>query len=130
MSWVNCTPHDVHIYKGSEIIATVPSNNETIIRLESKHQKLLENTDINGATVEVYEPQEFTNVVGLPSCTTGCSECPNIIVSMPVAEYLRKSFVAGEGTIYRGKVYTPDTNKFAVRENGRIVGTRALNRWY
>ena len=117
---INCTPHDINLYdsEGKNVIDTYPRS-EYEARCEQEPQKQIGwLTTPSGRKVPVFSEQKFGAVTGLPICEE--DDCPGIIVSMVVGNRLK------EVGSWPGRVYGPDTGKGAVREKGRIIGTKCL----
>lgn len=120
---LNLTPHDVVIYVGdgqSMRTVVIPASG-FVARLQEKQPAVIETRDgIPVVKRPVYGAIEFVTPQG------GIAEIgrmDRIIVGALVAEQmvLRKTFK---------EVYSPDTSKWgAVREDGRIVGTKSLRWW-
>ena len=117
MDIINLTPHKVTVILDNKKVEYPASG--TVARLDSVEQ-LFCSAVTSRVGVPVYSAPEFTAAIGLPDDTTA-----NIIVSMPVAQYLQQK------KYWRGAVLSPDTGPGqAVRDKeGVIVGVRRLVIW-
>lgn len=122
---INLTPHEIVLYSGPEVVARIPSTG--VCRVNSI-AGLAE--DVGGLPVPVAAPYRYGSVDGLPTLKE-MRAAPNrrYVVSFMVA-----SAVAAENEGMRGGdgraafLLSPDTDKHAVRVEGRIVGTTRLVR--
>lgn len=111
---LNFTPHKITVvFDNDEVV--IPSSG--IARLTTKPQVRLEDVSAQ-IGLPIFTPQDFTGVTGLP---TSESKFVNVIVSMPVAEYLHD-------TRWLGHIFSPDSGPdSAVRDaDGNIKAVRRL----
>ncbi len=117
MEIVNLTPHAVNLITNDKTHVYPASGNT--VRLDSVEQSLC--PALTAALgVPVYTAPEFTGTTGLPQDSN-----TNIIVSMPVAQYLQQE------DCWNGAVFSPDTGPSqAIRnDSGDIIGVRRLVVW-
>jgi len=113
----NYLPHNVNVYLDDGTIISIPAEfGSDPVRLDSVEQK---NIDLIG-NIPVVTPQTFTGIIGTPMQHNPAG----IIVSAIVADYMVK-----KGMTQYGPIYTPSTGKYAVRKDGVIAGTKALELW-
>lgn len=122
----NLTPHEVKI--GERVFPAAEDGNPARLFTHKVPNELIAQSEFTG--VRVIEPYIYESVIGLPRDDVSSSEC-GVIVSQMLAEWLAKLdasvtiYYLGLGT----RVYSPDTDKGAIRENGRIVGSTQLIFW-
>jgi hypothetical protein len=126
MTLRNFTPHTITIHANDDDQPiTIPSIG--VIRLvQTNGQKQLESIHFGQHKVPVYQPQRVENIEVLSDPDAeGYNSMDNIIVSMVVAQFLR------EKKMHIGAIFVPGTGpQLAIRdEQGRIVGTRGLERY-
>lgn len=120
MEFVNCTPHDITVLAedGTTILLHVPKADPPIVlrveESESKSAGMLGN-------VPILDPPTYGGVTGRPLPGAKDGAWPPLLVSQLVGKALSD---------YPGAVYGPHTGPaYAVRKEGRIVGTKALIRY-
>lgn len=121
---INLTPHEIVLYSGPEVVARIASTG--VCRVNSIAGGAEE---VEGLPVPVAAPYTYGAVEGLPTLKEMQGN-PNrrYIVSAMVA-----TAIVAESANLRGHgrerfVLSPDTDKHAVRHEGRIVGTTRLVR--
>lgn len=113
----NLTPHSITIYIGDNAIVIL-SELKDGLRLESKEQKHIGNAS-DGSGIPIFTPQIFTGLV--PQLA---NDTDNIIVSMPVAQWMVNNMKT-----YKGQILSPGTGPNSVIRNpqtGQIIGVRFL----
>ncbi len=120
---MNLTPHIVRVFVDGQHSDVLYPASGTEARCSSVQQRPLYQLKNN---VPVWTPQDFTGVTGIDEIG---ADVHGIIVSMPVAQYLREARFPKISRLY---VYCPDTSPDAVRrdDDGRVVGTRRLVVYY
>lgn len=123
---INLTPHEIVLYNGPEVVARIQSTG--ICRVNSIAGPA---DDVEGLPVPVAAPYRYGSVDGLPTFAEMRAN-PNrrYIVSAMVASAV---VAENEGMRIAGNgradfLLCPDTDKHAVRQEGRIVGTTRLVR--
>ncbi len=122
---VNLTPHEITLYKGPEVVARIPSTG--VCRVNSIAGPA---EDVDGLPVPVAAPYAYGTVEGLPTLKE-MRAAPNrrYIVSTMVAMAVvaeNEGMRGGDGRA--AFLLSPDTDKHAVRIEGRIAGTTRLVR--
>ncbi len=102
---INCTPHEIVLFRGEEIAARYPSSGIQVRLVEEDHP--MEPIDGFPAVLRTY-----SDVVGLPEPKKGTYYIVSIVVLKAVTEMGRTDCIS------------PDTGKGAVRKDGVILGTR------
>ena len=128
MALINLTPHAVTIFLSDTESVTVPSAGELRLASTPGTVKDARPLLVDGRAVPVIGAQEFT---GLDEQCAGiakfraCSSRDSVLVSLPVATWLRQNYLAPPHGI---TVYTPGTGPATVVRNdkGQIVGVKAL----
>ena len=116
-SLVNTTPHPITIRRADgSAICVPPSDKYLLLMTEETH----EIANIDG--VPVYSAPQFMSIYNArgPEMPSDC----DILVSMPVGNFVAQYPDADEFKTLT--VYGPDTNKHAIRDGGKIIGTCAL----
>jgi len=121
---LNLTPHEITVYdsKGENVIARIPSAGE--LRLASREGPAppMSSVRVSGVDVLVVPRQVFT---GLNEHSPGFKHVKpgaTIIVSMATGDYMTQMREYDTVTVL-GSASGPG---MAVRENGKILGTKAL----
>lgn len=130
---VNLTPHNVVLYRGPEVVACILP----VCDVDGKPTPARVNSiagsaeDVDGLPVPVAAPYTYGAVEGLPTLKEmRANPRRRYIVSFMVAS----AVVAQEdadgirGNARAVFLLSPDTDKHAVRQEGRIVGTTRLVR--
>lgn len=130
--FLNMTPHDIHVYRknngGSDgplveqvLVHVFPASGNTCRCVQSPVEPC-DPISISKNSIPVIQAPSFSSVEGLPEKEEGLPS-PDILVSMPVGEILRK-----EPETYEGAVYGPDTGSDGVLrdDKGVIKGTFRL----
>lgn len=123
---VNLTPHEIVLYSGPEVVARIASTG--LARVNSIAGSA---EDVEGLPVPVAAPYTYGAVEGLPTFAE-MRAAPNrryivsaMVANAVVAENEGKR-IAGNGRA--DFLLSPDTDKHAVRVEGRIAGTTRLVR--
>jgi len=106
MKMINCTPHNINVVKGSEVITIEPSGIIPRVEMETKTS-----SPIDGFEVETLETK---GVEGLPAP----KEDTVYICSAMVAQAAK-----------RGDVIAPNTNKAERNEKGHIISVPGFVRY-
>lgn len=134
--FLNMTPHDIHVYRKNngdsdvrfrgllteQVLGHVfPASGNTCRCVQSPVEQC-DPISISKSSIPVIQAPSFSSVEGLPEKEEGLPS-PDILVSMPVGEILRK-----EPETYEGAVYGPDTGSDGVLrdDKGVIKGTFRL----
>lgn len=118
---LNLTPHEIKV--GERIFPASPPAARAVARNEPRARP--DKTKQMG--LPVIEAYDYTDFAGLPRKELEQPGCA-VIVSQVAADWLAK-LPQGEQNHYLKtgtSVYVPDTDKGALREGGRIVGTSRL----
>lgn len=123
----NLTQHAITI--GERTYPAAAEDNPARLYTHKEPRELPDHTSTLG--VRVIERYEYENLIGLPREEVSAASPCAVIVSQMVAEWLVKADVVSK-SYYLGQhtsVYTPDTDKGAIREHGVIKGSKQLIFW-
>ena len=130
LSLTNWTPHDINIYDkdGKNLILTIKKS-DVIARLCSKNQTLTTCT-IDNIDIPIISKNNFSGLIGT-NIIENCCDVNNVIVSMPVAEYLFQEHWDENCFMQCSNVFIPDSGPdSAVRDKfGQIIGVKRLMRF-
>jgi hypothetical protein len=115
----NLTPHNIIVQPTGSGPTIFYARSDIVARLNTKEQGFVKTLE-DGSPV--YTPQIFTSV--FPRRPQLTNEQIGVIVSMPVAEWIKKK----KGAKWAGNVYCADTGPEGVLrdERGVIIGTKRL----
>jgi hypothetical protein len=121
---LNLTPHDVNV-GGVIFHPTDPANPARLVASSDPSPRPDKAAEIG---VPVVEPYEYDQFAGLPRRELQQHAGYAVIVSQIAADWLRDAGEARQKELLGvgNSVYVPDTDRGAVRDKGRIVGTTRL----
>ena len=130
LNLINWTPHDIVIYDedGKNVILTIKKSSFSG-RLESEYQSL-GNSIIDNIEIPIISKCEYKGFIDLPNFWKQLDTC-DVVVSMPVAEFLYELHISKNRTTRFKNIFIPDSGPdSSVRDTkGQIIGVKRLVRY-